>query len=214
MPLTRKHLKKDTVLKYLPKMKTKMNLKTLFRILAALILPAVLLALCASCKQTAQPPVSPGSDPAASDFSFSITWGCYGVSSYDSETGKLIKTTDAADVEKYTCYVKLSDEELSLVRRYLCSDIDLKDYPAAYDPFNAPGAKTKLMSEPSQTITVSVTVGGETESVSCKNIAFGSVRDCFSKEAEALWQAVTQTIDLITSLPEWEAFPEYERFYE
>ena len=70
------------------------------------------------------------------------------------------------------------------------------------------------MSEPSQTITVSVTVNGETESVSCKNIAFGSVRDCFSKEAEALWQAVTQTIDLITSLPEWEAFPEYERFYE
>ncbi len=29
------------------------------------------------------------------DFSFSLTWGCYGISSYDSRTGKLVKTTDA-----------------------------------------------------------------------------------------------------------------------
>ena len=38
------------------------------------------------------------------DFSFSIVWDCYGISSYDSATGKLVKTNDTKNLAKYTKY--------------------------------------------------------------------------------------------------------------
>ncbi len=34
-------------------------------------------------------------------FSFSLTWGCYGVSSYDSKIGVLLNTTDATRPDDY-----------------------------------------------------------------------------------------------------------------
>ena len=44
------------------------------------------------------------------DFSFSLIWGVYGTSSYNSRTGKLVKTTDATHPEDYVTYMHLSDE--------------------------------------------------------------------------------------------------------
>ena len=189
------------------------------RIIAIVIIAAAAV-LCASCRATsrhANDPI-PGQDLSGtelpSDFAFSIVWNCYGISSYDSRTGKLVKTTDASDVRKYTSYVKMSDNELKLVYKYLCKDIDLKNYPAEYDPFNAPDAVQRKTSMPDQTIVVAVTAGGETRSVKCEKIMFGTMDDCYCPEARSFMQAVKDTVALITSFPEWEAFPEYEVFYD
>ena len=146
------------------------------------------------------------------DFSFSIVWGCYGISSYDSKTGKLVKTKDATDVSKYTCSVQLTEDQMKEVYRILFSDIDIFQYPDLYDPFNAPDAEIKVASEPSQTIIISATANGRTKTVTCSEVAFGSSGYC--EEASAFMSAENEIVALITSLPEWAAFPEYEFFYE
>ena len=148
------------------------------------------------------------------DFAFSIVWGCYGISSYDSITGKLVKTNDATDVSKYTCYVQLTEEQMKDVYRILFTDNDIFNYPDIYDPFNAPDAEFIMGSEPNQTIIISVTANGQKKTVTCKGIAFGSLDDCYCEEARAFMTAEKEIVDLIRSLPEWEAFPDYEFYYE
>ncbi len=148
------------------------------------------------------------------DFTFSIVWGCYGISSYNSKTGELIKTIDTADVSKYTCYVTLSEDQMREVYRILFNDIDLFTYPDLYDPFNAPDAEIRMASEPNQTIIISATANGLTKTVACNNIAFGTLDDCYCEEAKALMNAENEIVELLTSLPEWAAFPEYEFFYD
>ena len=145
------------------------------------------------------------------DFAFSIIWGCYG-SSYDSNTGKLIKTKDTTDLSKYTSTAQLTEDQMREVYRILFSDIDIFEYPDSYDPFNAPDEEIRVASEPNQTIIISVTANGRTKTVTCNGVAFGSTGYC--EEARAFMVAENKIVELITSLPEWAAFPEYEFFYE
>ncbi len=189
------------------------------RLTAILLLLAVAFC-CVSCGkvvQRANEPIS-GTDVSEidlpADFTFSIVWGCYGISSYDSQTGKLVKTNDATDVTKYTAYVKLSENELKLVYKYLCLDLHLADYPAEYDPFNAPHAIKKVWSNPSQTIVLSVTANGQTHTVTCNDVALGTINDGYCRDAKMLLQAKNNVVTLLTSLPEWQAFPDYEFFYD
>ena len=98
------------------------------------------------------------------------------------------------------------------VYRILFSEIDVFEYPDLYDPFNAPDAEIRVASEPNQTIIISVTANGRTKTVTCNEIAFGSTGYC--EEAQAFMDAENKIVELITSLPEWAAFPEYEFFYE
>ena len=55
----------------------------------------------------------PVSNPAVvpEDFVVALTWDCYGISSYDSQTGKLVKTTDATNPDDYVTYYKLTDQD-------------------------------------------------------------------------------------------------------
>ena len=52
-------------------------------------------------------------------FSFNLTWGCYGVSSYDSETGILVKTNDATNPEEYVTTYYLTEEE----KKQICDNV-------------------------------------------------------------------------------------------
>ena len=45
------------------------------------------------------------------DYSFSLTWNTFGISSYDSKTGKLVKTKDAPNPEDYITTHFLTAEE-------------------------------------------------------------------------------------------------------
>ena len=152
-------------------------------------------------------------DRVPEDFAFSIVFGTYGISSYDSSTGKLVKTNDASDVSRYTAVVQLTEDQKAEVYRILFKDIDLFSYPDVYDPFNAPGAESIIASEPSQTIIITASAEGHTKTVTCSEIAYGSLEDCYCEEAKAFMRAENRIVELLTSLPEWTAFPEYEHFY-
>ncbi|MCR4906431.1 MAG: hypothetical protein K6A33_10155 [Clostridiales bacterium] len=180
-------------------------MKTVRRAFAYALCALILLGTCACGKRASaetEEPVYP------KDFAFSLVWGVYGISSYDSRTGRLVKTKDTADIEKYTAAVTLSVADMNTVYRRLFSDIDLAAYPDTYDPFDGMGSK------PNQTVIVSATAGGQTKTVTCKGIALGGPEYCYSEEAKAFWTSVTAIVELLTSLPEWEAFPPYEKLYQ
>ena len=62
------------------------------------------------------------------DFSFSLTWGCYGISHYDSKTEKLVKTTDATNPDDYVAYYKLTEQDTEYIYS-LISDLNIDSYP-------------------------------------------------------------------------------------
>jgi len=145
------------------------------------------------------------------DFKFSITWNCYGVSSYDSKTGKLIKRSDADNVKKYTTYVKMSENELKLVFKYLCVDINLFDYDDSFDPFNDPTSENKIWSSPQQTLIISITKNNETKTVSCIDVPLGD--EGYNEKANNFLLAHSNVVTLITSFIEWKNIPEYEVYF-
>ena len=77
------------------------------------------------------------------DYSFSLTWGTYGYSSYDSETGELIKSKDATNPDEYTTELKLSEEQYSAIWG-LIKDLDIESYPDEYNP-HGNGVSTPYM---------------------------------------------------------------------
>ena len=62
------------------------------------------------------------------DFRFSLIWGVYGISSYDSQTGKLVKTTDTKTPEKYITTLTLDEDEMQMIYG-LISSLNLNAYP-------------------------------------------------------------------------------------
>lgn len=145
-----------------------------------------------------------------SDFSFSLVWGTYGISSYDSATGRLIKTKDATDVSKYTTTLRLDEEKMSEIFSIL-EKLELETYPDVYDPMNDPDSETKVYSEPNQTIILKVHSGDISKTVTCEKIAYGKG---YNDKARDFISAVRRITEIITAADEWKALPEYEFFYD
>ena len=139
------------------------------------------------------------------DFSFSLVWGVYGTSSYDSRTGKLVKTTDATNPEDYVTYLRLSDEMLDYFYRLL-RDLDVEDYPDEYDP------DPHTMCTPSSALTVTVRAGGKTKTVKVGDMA--ASRISLIGKSKRYVETCTDIRDLLMESDEWTALPEYEFFYD
>ena len=194
------------------------------RLLSLLLTLILCLGLLVGCQERGIPiPPDSAPDPALSepspeplppDFAFSIVWDVYGISSYDSSTGKLIKENDVDNVEDYTADLTLSEADLKKVCGWLCTDIDLWQYPDEYDPFNAPDADFRKMSTPSQDIVLSVTANGQTKTVTCNDVMIGTEEDGYCREAKAFLRARTQIIRLLKAQPEWQELPEYDHMFE
>ena len=140
------------------------------------------------------------------DFSFSIVWDTFGISSYDSKTGKLIKTYDTADINKYTAVYNMTEEELLAVYKILFYDIDIREYPDAYDPYNDPSGKSgRVTADPWDNVIIKVTANGEEKTVECKEI----VRSYkgYNGLATAFVLAKFRIESILTSTPEWKALP-------
>lgn len=139
------------------------------------------------------------------DFSFFIRWGVYGISSYDSETGKLVKTTDARDPEDFvTCY-KMSEDELKRVYE-LIRDLDIEKYPDEYDP------NIGLSSDPFATVVLSVRVGDVEKTVTAEEIALGY--EANTHKGQKFLNTVKEIVDILTATEEWKALPVYEVIYD
>lgn len=141
------------------------------------------------------------------DFSFSITWNCYGDSTYDSSSGKLVKQKSATKPSEFTATLTLTDEQKLNVYKLLTQDIDLFSYPAFYDPFYP------QESEPVQTIIVSMTANGKTKSVKCIDVALDGANNCSGKKDKDFLKVVESITALLTATEEWKALPEWEHLY-
>ncbi len=146
-------------------------------------------------------------------FSFSFTWGICGYSSYDSETGRLVKTTDTTHPDDYVTTLVFSEKDLSEIRRRM-EALDLASYPDTFDPCSAPGAEYLVASMPDRTLILSVRIGDLEKKIVSAGICYGVLREGYNEKATAYLNFCRWLEELITGTDERKALPEYERFYE
>ena len=137
------------------------------------------------------------------DFSFALTWNVYGVSSYDSETGKLVKTTDATNPEDYVTNYKLTKEDKEYIYDLLAS-LDVNSYPDTYNPSND-------ISKPSITLILTVRMDGTEKTIEAKNISDFDASD--DEKAQKFLSVCEEISNRIMETEEWNALPEYEKSY-
>ncbi len=142
---------------------------------------------------------------APEDFSFALTWNCYGVSSYDSATGKLVKTTDATHPEDYVTEYHLTEAEQQQIQK-LMQELDLDSYPSRYDP------NPDVKSEPSMTLILTARTAEGEKTVRAENIAIlGDAKDAKGRKFLDVCRAIE---NILYATDAWQALPEYEFFYE
>lgn len=169
----------------------------------------ITISLFTGCNGATKKPVDLSKITLPEDFSFSITWNCYGISSYDSKTGTLIKTWDATKPEDYITEMHLPEDELKKVYIKLTEDIDLFSYTDEYNPY-----RRGYASQPTQTVILSITSNQKTKTVTCKNIAFGEEKWMKNKKARDFMRVKDEIVEILTSTEEWKALPDYEFGYD
>lgn len=166
----------------------------------ALLLALLFIILFCGCSKE---PEKGGAMPE--DFRFSLTWNTYGISSYDSASGRLVKTTDATVPENYVTTLNLTEKQLSEIWNII-DDLGIGNYPEEFDPFD--GAK----SEPYRTIILSTVIDGAQKEIRCEEISLGS--EGATKRGEAFLTAVSDIVNIIESTAEWRSLPDYEFVYD
>ncbi len=164
------------------------------RILAALLLTLIFIAGCFS--ESPEP---------LTDYSFSLTWGTYGISSYDSKTGRLVKTTDATKPEDYVTTLILTEEQKAEIGAIL-AELEFNEYPEVYNPNSA------LASEPPMSLILTVQTGVTAYRIAAEDIAQEFESD--HKQGQAFLDCCRGIIEILTESEEWKALPEYEFLYD
>ena len=132
-------------------------------------------------------------------FSFSFTWGVYGISSYDSETGTLIKTRDVSNPEEYTATHVLSAWEKDYIFRLLMT-LDAGSYPDEYDPGIG-------MSIPCRNIVITVRIGELEKTIRASGIAiYGNSP---YEEGQKFLDTCDAISRILTSTDEWISLPDF-----
>lgn len=139
------------------------------------------------------------------EFSFALTWGCYGISSYDSSTSTLVKTTDATRPEDYVATHYINEKEAGQVWQ-LIQKLDVESYPDEYDP--NPG----LLSDPSMTLILTVRTADGEKTIQAKGIAMSY--ESKDEKGQKFLDTCRAIEEILTDTEEWKALPEYEFFYE
>jgi|GEM_PF-2529083 len=154
---------------------------------------------------------------APEDFSFTIKWGINGESSYSSETGRLVKTTNATHPEDYVTELFLDEYTINRFYTNMLYHIDffaLFSQRDRYDPINDPSSESWIMTEPYETVMLFIEANGNGASVICDMIPLGEYYG-YCYEAYTFYNLGVRFItDIIMNSPEWQALPEYEFFHE
>ena len=140
------------------------------------------------------------------DFFFSLKWDCYGISSYDSKTGKLVKTTDTTHPEDYVSTYKLTADEYTRIYN-LISDLNVASYPDIYNP-HIDG----LCSSPSMTLILSVHTNTLDKTIKAENIAW--TFESSNKKGQKFLSVCKAIRDILVETEEWKALPDYEFYYD
>ena len=138
------------------------------------------------------------------DFSFALTWNCNGVSSYDSETGKLVKTSEASNPDTYVTYYRLTEEDRKYIYSLL-SSLDINTYPDIYDPKND-------ASKPPMTLILTVRINGETKTVKAENIGLSFTSE--DEKGQRFLSVCEAICNRLTATAAWNALPAPETLYQ
>ena len=139
-------------------------------------------------------------------FSFSLTWDVYGISSYDSTTGRLVKTTDASTPEDYIAIYYLTEAEKQEIYNLIAS-LDITSYPDSYDPHEG-----ELHSKPSMTLILSVKTNALKKTVTAENIAL--TYEAENPEGQHFLSVCKEIRDILIGTDEWKSLPDYEFYYD
>ncbi len=144
-------------------------------------------------------------------YSFSLRFGTYGESFYDSESGKLVKTTNATNPSKYEARYYMSEEEFDTVLNMIWA-MDISAYPSKYDPINPPDAEEKLASNPYETIVLTYRAGDYEKVITCEEVALGG--GGYDEKARAFLELCDYIQSVVVNSDEWQDLPDYENYYE
>ena len=145
------------------------------------------------------------SDIFVPKYAFSLTWDVYGISSYDSQTGKLVKTTDATNPEDYITTLKLTEKQYTKIWK-LINNLDIEDYPDEYNPHG------NAVSTPYMTLKLSVKTDKFHKTVTAEETVLLYHTD--NEKGNKFLATCKGIIDILTSTKEWKALPEYEKIYD
>lgn len=138
------------------------------------------------------------------DFSFALTWGVFGISSYDSHTGKLVKTTDATNPDDYVTYCQLTDEDMELIYNLIVA-LDVYSYPDVYELQTPP-------SDPDATLILTVRVDDEEKTIKAEHVSLFFVSE--DEKEQLFFDTCNAISDLLKATDKWKSLPDYENFYE
>lgn len=146
-----------------------------------------------------------GIESFKSDFEFSLTWGTYGYSSYDSTTGTLIKSKDATNPKDYTTNLKLSEQQYLAVWK-LIEGLNIESYPDEYNPHGS-GVSTPYM-----TLILSVKTDELEKTVTVKETILSY--ETKNKKGQRFLDVCKGIRDILMETDEWKTLPEYEFLYD
>lgn len=141
---------------------------------------------------------------AVVDFSFSLTWGIFGHSSYESKTGHLVKTDAAGSVEDFTTTYFLTPQEKLTVYKTL-RDLEMRSYPDTYNPTAGIG------SDPYETLILSAKIDRIEKTITANEVALD---DATSKKGQRFMDACRTISDILENTEEWKALPDFPYLYD
>lgn len=147
----------------------------------------------------------PADSMRAVEFSFSLTWGTYGISSYDSTTGCLLKTNDASNKKDYETTHFLTAHEKATIFKII-EDLHPHTYPDEYNPTEGKG------STPYQKLILSVEIEDDIpKTITAEQVAFD---EATSPEGKRFMDACKKIADILENTDEWKALPDYPYLYD
>jgi hypothetical protein len=147
---------------------------------------------------------SPADYMAVVEFNFSLTWGTFGISSYDSATGKLVKTKDAPTPEDYiTTHILTAQEKIEIFK--ILQALEMDSYPDEYNPTEGIG------SDPNEKLVLSAQLDRITKTITAREVAFS---DATSEKGQKFMDACDAIEDILENTEEWKALPDYPYLYD
>ena len=142
------------------------------------------------------------------DFSFTISWGVFGKSSYNSKTGILVKTTDATNPDDYITSYNLSNYEMKCIYNMLC-ELHMESYPNEMDE------KDFVMSDPYCKYSLSVECDGFSKTITANYVGIPYLEESAgkTKKAKKYLETIDEIVEILTGTDEWKALPDYEFLY-
>lgn len=139
------------------------------------------------------------------DFSFALTWGTYGICYYDSQTGVLIKDSEATDPKVYTTYYSLTDANTEYVYNLL-KELFTDSYPTIYNP------TSEWIKHPSTTLIITAFWSGKIRIIKAEDIC--DKIECADKKGQKFISTCNAISNMLMETEEWKQLPELERFFE